>query len=194
MTIDQLAYLKSPDKIRAAMINTTGRAPSIAVIERRLKELEPKLNRWDVGEPTDEEGQHFVVRGLVEPEPVKVERPKPPKVSKPRKPWVPRKPTATLLSEKLVKLVCEEMRLDVAEFYSTSRLRPYVHARAIVCQVLRERNEKIYSWERLGACIARTDHSTVGHLLKNFDVYCRTPGVWEVYDRVRDVVMRGDLG
>jgi hypothetical protein len=36
VTVDQLAYLKSPDKIRAALINAGKRAPSVDVIARRL--------------------------------------------------------------------------------------------------------------------------------------------------------------
>jgi hypothetical protein len=40
MTVSELAYLKCPNKIRVAMINTTGHAPSLWVIKTKLRALE----------------------------------------------------------------------------------------------------------------------------------------------------------
>jgi hypothetical protein len=189
MTIEELAYLKCPNKIRTALINTVGRAPPIDVIERKLKEFEPKRVRWNVGEPKDSDAVGYMPEYLQD----RLERiSKPEKPRKPRKIYIP-KPASlepreykpTLLSEKLAQEVCKRMGLDVATFYSATRVKPYVHARAIVCKVLRERNESVYSFPRIGACIAREDHSTVRHLIMNFDVYCRHPDVWDVYEAVR---------
>jgi hypothetical protein len=188
MTIEELAYLKCSNKIRTALINTVGRAPPIDVIERKLKEYEPKRVRWNVGEPKDSDAVGYMPEYLQD----RLERiSKPEKPKKPRKIYIP-KPASlepreykpTLLSEKLAQEVCKRMGLDVATFYSATRVKPYVHARAIVCQVLRERNPSVYSHSRLGACIAREDHSTVAHLLKQFQSYCRHPNVWRVYQEV----------
>jgi DNA-binding transcriptional MocR family regulator len=196
VTIDELAYLKCPSKIRAAMINTTGRAPTVEAIRRKLEETESRrVNRWNVGEPEESDGEGYISpQGLMrlqrhnERQRAIAERaPAPPKRIKRPRPIVftPSKPKPTLLSERVVREVCQRMDLDIRIFYSNSRNKRYVHARAIVCKVLRERNIEVYSMPRIGACICREDHSTVRHLLMNFDVYCRYPGIWDVYNEVR---------
>jgi hypothetical protein len=61
MTIDELAYLKCPTKIRAALINTTGAAPSMHSIEVRLKAI-AKRPPTQYGKPDGSEHQQFRVR------------------------------------------------------------------------------------------------------------------------------------
>lgn len=58
MTIDQLAYLKCPDKIRTAMINTTGYAPSLSAIETRLKHIQ-RRDPTQYGSPDGNEGVQY---------------------------------------------------------------------------------------------------------------------------------------
>ena len=58
MNIDQLAYLKSPQKIRAALINAGKPAPSIEVIERRLAKKSPAIR---VADPLPSDGVEYRV-------------------------------------------------------------------------------------------------------------------------------------
>jgi hypothetical protein len=188
VTIDELAYLKCPTKIRAALINTTGRAPSVDTIRRRIEDKQSRARPFSsIGEPQDCDAVDYIspqAQAALERR-----KPRPKRIYRPHKPkpqnLVPREHKATILSERLVREVCKRMDVKESAFYSSTRTRRHVHARAIVCKVLRERNESVYSFPRIGACIAREDHSTVRHLIMNFDVYCRHPDVWDVYEAVR---------
>ena len=191
MTINELAYLKCPDKIRTALINTTGTAPSVEVIRQRLGLRSQPVVRI-IEEPTDADGEDFRVRGLVrEADP---KRRPPSRIYKPKPATLlPREYKSTALSEALVREVCRRMGITETQFYSSSRKPRHVHSRAIVCRVLRERNIAVYSFPRIGACIGREDHSTVRHLVMKFDVYCRHPDVWDVYEAVRSLELSQPL-
>jgi hypothetical protein len=189
MTIRELAYLRTPDRIRAALINTVGHAPPLAVIERELSAiLQPRPDGYgDVGEPTEGDGlyyaprrnPHYVAAGHTTlAANFKASRP----AEKPRVYKTPPNYSPTVASERLVEQVCEMMGLDPARMMGPTRVRVYVYARAIVAKLLKERNPSVYSCPRIAACIGRKDHSTVLNLLSQFETYLRVPIVRETYE------------
>ncbi len=194
MNIEQLAYLKTPDKIRAALINTTGSAPSLYAIERRLSTLAKTPTR-SVPEPLDRDAIDYVAPWILRREQKRKEREERlakavEEVKKPNPlPMVPFKHNGTPQSHKLVEFVCKTLGLDACDFYGPTRLKEYVHARSIVAKVLRERNPSIYSYPKIGTCVGRSDHSTVINLLRNFETYCRYPHIWETYQAAKALAL-----
>ena len=69
-TVRRLAYLKTPDKIRVALINTTGSCPfPLVAIERELTKIEKARDKGvytgKIGEPRASDANDFRVAGLV---------------------------------------------------------------------------------------------------------------------------------
>ena len=64
MTVEQFAYLKSPEKIRVAIINEGGPRLSVEEIERRLSCMPRRLERVFVEEPVASDGADFRVAKL----------------------------------------------------------------------------------------------------------------------------------
>ena len=92
MTIEELAYLRCPDKVRAALINTTGKAPSRYAIEARLRAIQ-KRPMTEYGKPDGNEGVQYriVPEGSRDPllEALRREHPErfPPVSYRPRSEW-----------------------------------------------------------------------------------------------------------
>jgi hypothetical protein len=191
VTIEQFAYLKTPDKVRAAMINCIGHAPPMSAIEKALKKIEARKPIRIIGEPTDADGIDYRVNVKPTRAPARslsqIERRK-------LAPKPMRKVNATLPSyqpneytKKLVKQICKKMCLDEVTFYSKSRWKEYVMARAIAVRLLRERNPALYSFAFIARCIGRGDHSTAHHLYNQFDIYAEHyPAVKAVYEELRN--------
>jgi hypothetical protein len=153
VTIEQFAYLKTPDKVRAAMINCIGHAPPMSAIEKTLKKIEARKPIRIIGEPTDADGIDYRVNVKPTRTPARslsqIERrkaaPKPIRKVKPE----PVSYQPNEYTKRLVKVICEKMGLDEPTFYSKSRWKEYVMARAIVVKLLRERNPGLYSSRRI---------------------------------------------
>ncbi len=204
MRIEDLAYLKTPDSVRAALINTTGSAPSIDVIRRKLSVINARGTYYrPVGEPTASDAKAYTPQGMIDLEDVArrelrkqaerddlatwasaipdKEEPRPKIVRKHRKP----NHTATDYSRKLIDYVCQEMSVSTREWNRGRRAKRATAASSLVARILKERS-KSYSYKKIAHCIDRHDHSTVMYLMDQFDVLAKQfPEMMEIYERLR---------
>lgn len=205
--VQRLAYLKTPDRIRAAIANETGSAPSLAEVGAILRKLETRPE-YNVGEPQDCDGVDFAPRSAdhrvciqrvmsadaraeaealararyIAPTPLEVEAVKRAAEAVPDK-----RPPANPFykapfGKKLIAEVCDELDLEVEAVLGAGRNRWLVDCRALVAVLLREKDPIRYSFPQIGQMLGGRDHSTIVNLVQNFDIYCkRSPHLWEVY-------------
>lgn len=208
-TVKQFAYLGCPSKVRAAVINAGGPRLSDEVIKRHLARLPVKIEGHHVGEPTEGDAIDFRVRGTLAPQPKPVrrgvftitaeERNRIAELAK----GVPDKPVqsvkvfrykgpppvygSTSYADSVIERVCEVMELPRETFFSSSRQRYVVAARALVVRVLRDRNTAIYSYPRVAEIVGRKDHSTMINLYQQFETYCSLfPVIRPLYNELRE--------
>lgn len=210
MTIDELAYLKCPDKIRAALINVGGPRMTVDQISRKLNGRPKRIEGAHIGEPTEGDGIDFRVRGTVAPirktvrrgtltitpeerkriaELAKVipDRPAQAKIATFRWKGPPPVYGSTSYADSVIERVCDAMDLPRETFFSSSRQKYVVAARAVVVRVLRDRNAAIYSYPRIAEIVGRNDHSTMIHAYQQFDHYCTLfPILRPLYDELRE--------
>jgi hypothetical protein len=207
-TVEKFAYLKCPDKIRVAVINAGGPRLSVDAIQRRLDRLPVKVEGAHIGEPTEGDGIDFRVRGTVAPLPAPVRRgtstispderkriaelakgiPDKPKQSVQVFRWQGPPPVygSTSYADSVIERVCDAMDLPRETFFSSSRQKYVVAARAVVVRVLRDRNTAIYSFPRIAEIVGRNDHSTMHWAYQQFDHYCNLfPILRPLYDELR---------
>jgi hypothetical protein len=207
MTVEQLSYLRCPDKIRANLINMGGPRLSIAEIERRLARLPVKVEGAHIGDPTEGDGIDFRVRGIVKPLPARrgtstitaEERKRIAELAK-GIPDKPKQKTAVLrykgpppvygstsYADSVIDRVCDAMDLPRETFFSASRQKYVVAARSLVTRVLRDRNTAVYSYPRIAEIVGRNDHSTMIWAYEQFDHYCTLfPILRRIYDELRE--------
>lgn len=197
MTVEQFAYLRAPDKIRAALINAGGPRLSVDTIERKLRELPRGIIRPDAGEPCENDGAHFRVAGLI--------RAPKPRVDNPRNRQTPRVADApvkrktfrykaprphyggTVQAEQIITKVCDALDIPREAFCSESRQKYLVAARSLVVKLLRERNTTVYSYPRIAEIVGRGDHSTMINSMRKFDHYCDLfPEIADLYAELRE--------
>lgn len=202
--VEQFAYLKCPSKIRAAVINAGGERVSVDEINRTLARLPKKVDGANIGEPTDGDGQDFRVAGLVKAKrkvkPITAEerariaelvKRLEVKAQEEPKPVMPLREKLTHLSteyaESVIDHVCEALRIPHEVFFSDTRYKFIVAARALVVAVLRGSDPTLYSYPRIAAIVGRKDHSTMIHAHRQFAHYCETyPEIWTVYEQLRE--------
>lgn len=209
MNVEQLAYLKCPERIRVALVNMGEPAPALDVIKRRLSRLGSRVEGAHIGEPTHSDGMDFRVTGLVvAPKPrlgvssiTPEERARIAKLAQgiPDRPREPKQATSafrykgpppvygsTTFADKVIDRVCDALELPRQTFFSSSRQKYVVAARSLVVKVLRERNTAVYSYPRIAEIVGRNDHSTMIHSFQQFDNYCRMfPQIAELYAELR---------
>lgn len=205
-TVEQFAYLKCPDKIRAAVINAGGPRLSPDAIKTRLARLPVKIEGAHIGEPTEGDGIDFCVRGIVKPLPARrgtstitaEERKRIAELAK-GIPDKPKQKTAVLrykgpppvygstsYADSVIERVCDAMDLPRETFFSASRQKYVVAARSLVTRVLRDRNTAVYSYPRIAEIVGRNDHSTMIWAYEQFDHYCTLfPILRRIYDELR---------
>lgn len=179
--VRKLAYLKTPDKVRAGVRNMYGVSVSLERVERILSTLGGNKPIRAIGEVQPEDGDDFRVAGkvvpLVKAKTLRERR----KIDPPARVYTP-----NAYARGLVETVCERLGLEVGVFYSAARFKEYVHARSLVAKLLQERNPGLYSSPFIAACIGRKDHTTVLFSLKQFDIYCRVnPDLAAAYREMR---------
>jgi hypothetical protein len=200
VNIEQLAYLKTPDKIRAALINTTGSAPSLYAIERRLSTM-PKREVKRIDEPKDSDALGFTKRKPVVP------KRKPPIVTPEEREriariaaTIPDKPVPVVerptvgagYGRKLVQYVMQELNISHDEFFGRRRKRRAVAAASLIVSVLRAADKYRYSLPAIAKLVGRKDHSTMIYALEQWPVYAKMfPDVAALHD---DIIARLQVG
>lgn len=206
-SVTQFAYLKCPSKVRVAVINAGGPRLSVDAIRRQLERLPTKVEGAHIGEPTDGDGIDFRVRGTVTPLPARrgtssitpEERKRIAELAKgiPDKPKQPNNVFrykgpppiygSTSFADSVIDRVCEAMELPRETFFSSSRQKYVVAARAVVVRVLRDRNTAVYSYPRIAEIVGRNDHSTMIWAYQQFDHYCTLfPILRPLYEELRE--------
>ena len=206
VSVEQFAYLKCPDKVRAAYINAGGDPVSLDVIKQRLARLPSRVDGFNVGDPTDSDAECFRVAGLVravqprkaitdeerkviamlaqgiKDKPVKRRR-----VSKAKPRVKPAPIVNTDFATALIEQACERTGVAVEEFFSTGRLKHVVAVRSLVVTILRERSETVYSYPRIAKILRKHCHSTIIHAHQQFPHYCDLfPAVADLYAELRE--------
>ena len=182
MNIEQLAYLKCPDKIRAALINTTGKAPSLEVIRRKLDhDNATKRTYWNVGEPTERDALGYVPqRKKVKPEPkhgrtiiTPEERAKIAAIAAKIPDRRVKRPTpgSGQYGRALIDYVCQELCIPQSTFFGQRRRGIVAAAASLITRVLRQIDKKRYSYPQIAKLFGRGDHSTVLYAYENWDIY-----------------------
>ena len=88
-------------------------------------------------------------------------------------------------SDALILKVCWRLNLNPHKLKSDCRTRHYVHGRALIAKLLRERNAHLYSYPRIAKIIGRKDHSTIINLARNWDAYVKlNPELALAYDEL----------
>lgn len=204
MTVEQFAYLRAPDKIRAALINAGGPRLSVDAIERKLRELPRGIIRPDPGKPRVGDGEDFRVAGLVrvtKPIPPRVRnrqvkrlaelasgiqnRPQPARTFRYRAPRTDHASTAH--AERLIDVVCDGLGIPRDALLSHGRMKLLVAARSLIVALLRERSPEVYSYPRIASILKRMDHSTMIYSHQQFGHYCDLfPVVADLYAELRE--------
>lgn len=175
----RLHYLKTPERIRAAVLRDYGHAPSLEWIADSLTYRELRERR----EYRDFEAWEPKTRAKAPepaPKPVMV-RPRP-EVAKirtlPENPFIGRISTGA----RIIASVAEDFKTTPADLTGPARWKDYTAARAVVVRLLRDFTDK--SYPEIGIIIGGRDHSTVINSNRKFDFYCkRTPVAKESYWR-----------
>lgn len=204
--IKRLAYLGTPDKVRAGLLNSLGYAAPLSVIEGVLDAVKATGQITDVGEPCEHDALVFAPRAV----PFRSFSAEPPVREKaaldPAEVEAVRRIAGTItdkhfealksksarvaaarrfsFSRKLTFEVCEGLKIDYLDFRSNQkcRARSYVHARGLIAKLLREKDPKRYSFPNIARLVGKRDHTTVIHNIRQFDVYCRQePRLFPLY-------------
>lgn len=202
---DFARYYSTPEKVRVALINTYGNAPPMAKIERVFEEVRKERKGRDVGEPTEKDGLDYAPRSLgwvhsvrfakiddsariltdlrkKDAEELKAERAAIKARQDEDAATVRRAARKLPFGHKLLWEVCDELGLEFDTAKGPGRSRPYVHARALVAVLLKEKDPVHYSNLVIAKILGRTDHSTIIHATKSFDIYCKTnPALHPLY-------------
>ena len=180
-------YISCPSTIRAHCINNWGRSPDVMQIKAWQA---PKRTRA-IAEPKDTDAlqPRIGILPVAKPKPVKVAKvvfaaPKPPKAG--LKPWpkwyIP--PARCFIASDLIASVAEAFRMTPADITGDGREQRFVHARAVVVRIMRDRG---WSFPRIGRVLGGRDHSTTINAASKFDIYARqNDQVVAVYQAHRD--------
>jgi Bacterial dnaA protein helix-turn-helix len=153
---DNLAtYITDPSTIIAhTRREFGGRSPSRAEVEAMIARY-----RRPKREPECE-----IEWPAPKPKPVVVEEPKVVIEFKPKEV----KPV-DLFPVRLVKAVAEDFGLTYEDMIGPKRHKHFVHARAVVIIILRERNPSIWSFPKIGRLLGRSDHTSPINLWRQRD-------------------------
>lgn len=199
MTVDQLAYLKCPDKIRAALINMGGPRLSVDEIKARLPERKyvrgGNIEDWEDDEPepprrlnlTAEERARIAAWAARIPD---KERPKPNDAD-----IVPAKavrPKQNRVGEAygadLIRYVLRKMNIPREAFFGGTKVGHVAAAGSMVAVLLRELDARTYSYPKIARILGRRDHTTIIHAVREWPRYSRDyPEYAALYE-----AMRGD--
>lgn len=199
--IKQLAYLRKPDAIRAAINNQTGSTVPIPLIERTLKKLDRMHKPLTIGEPTDFDGYDYAPRKYphrnacypstsVREMTAEEHRKRLQDEIDKRRAKIEedmadlRRASRSLpFSQKLAFEVADELGLKLEKVLSGSRSRECVEARALIYILLREKDPLKYSYPHIGRLMGGKDHSTIIHSIREFfPVFCkRNPLLFPLY-------------
>jgi hypothetical protein len=208
--IKRYSYLKSPDKVRTALINMHDRQVALARIKRVLEESKRKEPEYCARGPDTCDDIEYAPRkyphathSLLKHKPA--DKPPPPEFSaetikqavanlnigdiKPEPKPAPKSasPRARVPqhAQQLINQVAREMSLCRKDVVGPSRWRAHVECRAVIILLLRERNSSVYSYPEIGRILGGRDHSSIHNAVKMFDIYCRrSPGLFELYKRL----------
>ena len=206
MTVDQLAYLRCPDKIRANLINMGGPRLTIAEIERRLARLPTKVDGAHIGEPKDSDAINFQVGGLIARRRVMptslskddrakiaalakgiADKPEPPKERTFRYRAPRTNHASTAHAERLIDDVCKALGIPRKVLLGKGRMKFIVAARSLIVALLRERSPDVYSYPRIASILKRMDHSTMIYSHQQFGHYFDLfPVVAHLYAELRE--------
>jgi hypothetical protein len=121
------------------------------------------------------------------------ERPTEPKGAPPKREHVPHdygasaffkaKPGLPLSGSQLIQTVSDIFDVSYGEIIGEGRARPFVEARAVIVQVLRQRG---WSYPRIGKLLGNRDHTTIMHAHDTFGIHAkRNPLVAATFNRLR---------
>lgn len=179
-------YYKRPDTVRAALINTFGHAPSIERVASIMAGAPVGPRERAPEEPKESDGIDFAPRELGWNHIINGVVPRRPKEPEEVEPFDHGKVVMMPLSQRLAHEVCHELELDRDKLFSKNRTKPYVHARALIAVLLREKGGQAYSYPQIARMLGRTDHSSVINWVRNFFlVYCRQDDrLWPLYKQL----------
>lgn len=181
----QIAYISCPTTIRQRVLEEFTRAPSIETIRRYQADRKRKdaltEYRGFCRDSERDDALHFKPRGLARVR--KVIKPKPcpePKVPTPPMDWSHRPFPKFGLD--LVAAVSADLGLSPDDVAGPTRLKLYVHARAIISKILHDRNSTVWSYPEIGRLLGGRDHTSILHCVKNLPKYMGSnPKLAEVY-------------
>jgi hypothetical protein len=195
VTVEELAYLGTPDRVRAALINTTGHAPPMAVIERKLAKVKGKHIR-QVGEPVDNDAAIYTPQGIVLPDAIR-ERQR--KAKENRAAWAKLlrespddkpaplpDPASNEYRKQVVNYVLHRMGISKRMWNKTLRRYGRMQAAgAVMAKAMRDRDPLRYSYPKIASAIGRGDHTTVIYTLKAYEGLAKQfPEIVPIYDEL----------
>lgn len=189
-------YIASPTKIERLVGLEFDRVPPLREIADMRYRVEQAARRSVYsfasvrGRPSDDaidwQPRTFVAKRETKPEP-QPERERDYIIieTTPSNPFV-----GPFMASNLVKSVAQDFRFSVDEMCGERRHKPFVHARAVVARILKERG---WSYPRIAHAIGRADHTTVINAVEKFDIYVRAnPQVQQSYDRLSALMREAD--
>jgi hypothetical protein len=184
VNVRSLAYLKTPDKIRAALINMGGPRLSLDKIERELSTLPRGDIRPPVDEPTERDAVDYRIPSLCPqtkaPKPRRATLITPEERARIAKlaAAIPNKgpvravpqPKDVGYGESLARYVMHRAGLNSRTFFAPSRRnRRVAAAAALVAVLLREDGR--YSYPMIARILRRKDHTTIVYAVQNWPRY-----------------------
>ena len=180
-------YITDPSTIVSYTKLEFGTSPSrelcAKLIEehRRSRIVKPIWeNKTVAKDGVGEDGIHYKVPGLVRLPRLVEPKPKPAPVAKEKQPKLPKakaKPQYVppeiapddLYSVRLLKLVASDFKIKPGDILGKDRRRRFIHARAVMIFILRERNPAVWSFPQIGKFLGGRDHSSIINLWRQRD-------------------------
>ena len=86
------------------------------------------------------------------------------------------------------RVVAEELKVNVSQILSPSRLAVYVKARMIICHLLRYNTD--LTLMRIAKIIGRKDHTTIIHHIQEFDKHTKDNKDGTEFNRLVNMIDR----
>lgn len=212
--MEQFLYLKCPSKIRAAFINAGGPRVSVDEVCQRLNNAPMRRIRYDVGEPTENDGEVFAPRGLnvAAIVPVKPVKPRlvvsdeerariaaiaatiPDKVvRKPKCVQAKLQPVSPDFAQDLISRVLRCAGIYRKTFFVKRRRGKAKGAAAMITVILREVDSKRYSFPVIAKYLRKQDHTTIIHAVDMWPEYAECwPDLADIYQNVMAELREGE--
>jgi len=196
--IRALAYLKTPDRVRAGVRNTYGVSVPLDRVQRVLSTIQTEgTHKAKVGEPTEADGWHFDARVNYKCRPVivapivqrdrpalRIKEPLPATVPAP----TPNPFTGPFQFKLLAASIASDFDTTADEIIGPSRFRSLILPRLVLTKLCIERG---MSCAQIGRKMGGRDHSTILNQRDKFEPYAALyPTIRESY--ARHVALRAE--